>query len=190
VSEHNSSILIRTPRLILREYAETDFKGVHAFSQDPETVRFMTWGPNTPEDTRAFIQLAISQQAVEPRRNYHFVVALQQNDQIIGGCGIHIRRPDHQGAEIGYCYNRRFWGQGYATEATAALLRFGFMNLGLHRIIATCDPRNRGSERVMQKNGMRKEAHFIQELWNARRGEWRDSLLYAILENEWHELSI
>ena len=188
MSHKNTHITLITPRLNLREYVETDFAGVHVYSQDPETVRFMTWGPNTPEDTHTFIDLAISQQAEVPRLNYHFVVTLRENKQIIGGCGIHLRRPEHQGAEIGYCFGKHFWGQGFATEAAAALLKFGFEQLNLHRIIATCDPRNRGSERVMQKNGMRKEAHFIQELW--QKGEWRDSLLYAILENEWCEISL
>jgi RimJ/RimL family protein N-acetyltransferase len=177
------NIPISTQRLRLREYTEADFEGVHAYSQDLETVRFMTWGPNTPEDTQKFIQLAISQQAVKPRVNFHFVIALQETDQIIGGCGIHIQRPEHRGAEIGYCFNRVFWGQGYATETMEALLKFGFEALNLHRIIATCDPRNIGSERVMQKNGLRKEAHYIQELW--QKNEWRDSLLYAILDHEW-----
>jgi len=183
VSKHNTDILITTSRLILREYAETDFEGVHAYSQDPETVRFMTWGPNSPEQTRDFIAQAILQQMEEPRLNYHFVVALRESGQIIGGCGIHIRRPEHRSAEIGYCVNRSFWGQGFATESMGVLLKFGFEERNLHRIIATCDPRNIGSERVMQKNGMRKEAHFVKELW--QKGEWRDSLLYAILESEW-----
>ena len=177
------TIPITTSRLILREYVEADFEGVHAYAKDPETVRFMTWGPNTPENTRDFIQLAIAQQAVEPRINYHFVTVLMASDQIIGGCGIHIRRPEHKSAEIGYVFNKQYWGQGYATESMGALLKFGFETLQMHRIIATCDPNNIGSERVMQKNGLRKEAYFIQELW--QKGRWRDSLLYAILESEW-----
>ena len=175
--------LFTTPRLIIREYIETDLDGVHAYARDPETVRFMTWGPNTLEDTRKFIQLAISQQKAKPRVHYHLVVALKESRQIIGGCGIHIHRPEHKNAEIGYCFNKKFWGQGFATETMAALLEFGFETLQMHRIIATCDPSNLGSERVMQKNGLRKEAHFVQELW--QKGRWRDSLLYAILENEW-----
>ncbi len=165
---------IETQRLILREYAPEDFEGVHEYARDIETVRFMTWGPNTPEDTHNFIQLAISQQTLEPRVNFHFVVSVQKSQKIIGGCGIHIRRPEHHEAEIGYCFNRHFWGQDYATEAMAGLLKFGFKQLNLHRIIATCDPRNIGSERVMQKNGLHKEAHFIEELWNPRNQEWRD----------------
>jgi len=178
--------LMRTSeRLILREYTEADFEGVHTYAKDPQTVQFMTWGPNLPKDTRNFIQLAIAQQKVDPRINFHFVVTLQDTLQIIGGCGIHIRRPEHRSAEIGYCFNRNFWGQGFATETMGTLLKFGFEQLNLHRIIATCDPRNIGSERVMQKNGLHKEAHFIEELWRAKEHEWRDSLLYAILDREW-----
>ena len=185
MSVQNNIFQISTPRLTLREYIETDFEGIHAFSKDAETVKFMTWGPNTPEDTRNFIKLAISQQSIQPRVNYHFVVRLQDSDQIIGGCGIHIRRPEHRSAEIGYCYHKKYWGQGFATEAMGALLKFGFEDLAMHRIFATCDPLNIGSERVMQKNGFRKEAHFRKELW--RRDGWRDSLLYAILEEEWQK---
>jgi RimJ/RimL family protein N-acetyltransferase len=174
---------IATPRLLLRAYTERDFEGVHAYASDPETVRFMTWGPNKPQQTRDFIQLAMEQRQVTPRVNYHLVAALRESGEIIGGCGIHIRQPEHHGAEIGYCFNRAFWGQGYATETMAGLLRFGFEELQMHRIYARCDPLNIGSERVMQKNGLRKEAHFIQSLW--RKGQWRDALLYAILKHEW-----
>ena len=104
---------------------------------------------------------------------------------IIGGCGIHYRRPDRSTAIDGYCFNRKFWGQGYATEALKFLLKFGFEVLNLHRIIATCDTRNFGSNRVMEKNGMRCEAHFIKNI--LQKGEWRDSFGYAILGSEWQD---
>ncbi len=174
---------IQTERLILREYQESDFDGVHAFASEPKTVQFMTWGPNTPEDTRKFIQASHAHQTADPRRDFLFVVELRADCQIIGGCGIHIRRPEHQGAEIGYAFHPNSWGQGYGTETAAALLKFGFKTLKLHRIAATCDPRNIGSARIMEKNGMRREAHYRQHLW--QRGEWRDSYHYAILKSEY-----
>ena len=174
---------ILTPRLILREYTESDFDGVHAYAADPETVKFMTWGPNNPQQTREFIQLAISQASMTPRINYHFVIALRNSQQIIGGCGIHLRQPQHRGAEIGYCFHKAFWGQGYGTEAAGALIQFGFESLKLHRIAAFCDVLNIGSARVMQKNHMRHEGHFLQNRW--QKEQWRDTLLYAILEQEW-----
>ena len=76
---------------------------------------------------------------------------------------------------------------GYATEASEALLAFGFDKLELHRVIATCDVGNASSARVLEKIGMRREAQFREDAWI--RGVWRDSYLYAILEEEWRAVS-
>jgi ribosomal-protein-alanine N-acetyltransferase len=75
-----------------------------------------------------------------------------------------------------------YWGQIIGTEAAGALIRFGFQKLGLHRIIAKCDPMNMASWRIMEKNGMRREGRLGEDV--KIRGEWRDSLLYSILEHE------
>jgi RimJ/RimL family protein N-acetyltransferase len=180
-----TNIELFTLRLTIREYQKTDFLDIHKYASDPETVQYMTWGPNTPEETRKFIDLAIYQQQVVPRVNFHFVIILLKTEKIIGGCGIHICVPDQHTAVVGYCLNKGYWMQGYGTETLGALLKFGFEQVGIHRIIATCDTRNIGSMRVMEKNGMRREAHFIQQIW--QKGEWRDSYLYAILRNEWKD---
>ena len=177
------SIHITTQRLKIREYQEADFNGVHIYAKDPETVQFMTWGPNTPKQTEDFIQLAIAQQKIYPRINFYLIVTLKEINQVIGGCGIQIRSIEHKCAEIGYCFNKEFWRQGYATETVRSLLKLGFEELRTHRMIARCDPENVGSERVLQKSGLRKEAYFKQAFW--RKDRWRDSLLYAILESEW-----
>lgn len=179
----NPSITITTPRLILREYQENDFPGVHTYSKDSETLQFMTWGPNQPKDTRAFIQAAIKEQSYQPRRDFYLVVVLKLNGKIIGGCGLHLEEPQRHSATIGYVFNKAFWGQGFASEAAQALIKLGFTHLGLHRIEATCDTRNLASARVLEKNHMRREAHFRKHLW--QKGEWRDSYLYAILADEW-----
>jgi len=75
-----------------------------------------------------------------------------------------------------------YWSRGIGTEAAGALIRFGFEKLGLHRIIAKCDPMNMASWRVMEKTGMRREGRLRENV--KIRGEWRDSLLYSILEHE------
>jgi ribosomal-protein-alanine N-acetyltransferase len=79
--------------------------------------------------------------------------------------------------------NRKFWRQGYATEVAQALLKFGFNQLKLHRIFATCDPENIASAHVMEKIGMQQEGHIREH--KLAKGKWRDSLLYAILDHEW-----
>jgi RimJ/RimL family protein N-acetyltransferase len=93
------------------------------------------------------------------------------------------RSREHRGGEIGYVLNPDFAGHGYATEAAHALLRLGFDDLGLHRIIARLDERNEPSARVARRLGMRQEARLVHnELF---KGEWSTELDYAMLADEW-----
>lgn len=176
-------VLLTVDRLALREFAQDDWQAVHEYAADPEVVRYMTWGPNDEEQTRGFIRRGMAGQEEFPRRKYELAIVLQAETRLIGGCGIVVSDPDDNGGWIGYCFNRRYWGQGYATEAATALLAFGFAQLGLHRIWATCDPANLASAHVLEKSGMQREGHLREHKWE--KGRWRDSLLYAVLEHEW-----
>ena len=173
---------IRTPRLLLRDYAEADEAAVHMFACDPQVTRFTTWGPNTSEDTRAFVRHMLKIQRKQPRTTYELAVVRHEDGLLIGGCGLDITEPYNAAAEIGYVFRRDCWGQGYASEVAAALLAVGFEQLGLHRIYATCAPDNIGSARVLEKIGMRREG-YLRESKRFRDG-WRDSLLYARLETD------
>lgn len=83
---------------------------------------------------------------------------------------------------FGYAFNKRYWDQGYATEASRAVLHVAFSVLQLHRVWATCDVRNVASWRVLEKLGMRREAEFQGDVF--QKGTWRSSYLYAMLEDE------
>jgi RimJ/RimL family protein N-acetyltransferase len=91
--------------------------------------------------------------------------------------------------EIGWAVDPGHQGRGYATEAANALLAHGFEDLGLHRIIATCQPQNAASVRVMEKLGLRREAHFRQCML-APDGTWWDEYFYALLDDEWRRATI
>lgn len=108
---------------------------MHAYASDPETVRYMDWGPNTESDTKGFIKRAVTYQSSRPRTYHELAVTLRATSELIGGCGIE-KRPARKEGVIGYCFNKAYWGKGYAAEATRALLAFGFTRLALHRIIA------------------------------------------------------
>jgi RimJ/RimL family protein N-acetyltransferase len=177
--------ILRTERLMLRDFVETDLKAVYAYASDPEVVRYMDWGPNTEEDSKSFVQQAISGTREHPRKSYTLAIILKSENELIGGCGIYMTNLDNREGYIGYCLNRNFWARGYGTETAKALLNFGFETLDLHRIFATCDVENIASVHVLEKVGMRKEAHFQQHKWV--KGKWRDSLLYAILDHEWKQ---
>jgi ribosomal-protein-alanine N-acetyltransferase len=169
-----------TKQLIIREFFSEDVKDVHIYASDPLVVQHMIWGPNSEQETRNYINLTIEQQRQVPRQVFEFAVVLKQTEQLIGGCGIHISEP-RQG-EFGYCFNQLFWGQGFATEAAGAMLKFGFHDLSLHRIYATCRPDNIGSAKVMRKCGMIYEGHLREHMWH--KGKWHDSYQYSILKNE------
>jgi len=175
-------VQLKTSRLLLRELTPDDYEGVHAYGSDPEVTRYMEWGPNTPEDTRIFLTRAIERQHENPRLNY--TLAIDHPDHgVIGGCGIYITSTQNRNASIGYCLNRSHWGKGYATEIAGKLIAYGFEALGMHRITATCDPRNTASWRVMEHNAMKREGHLRED--KQMRGEWRDSYIYSILRHEY-----
>ncbi|MDZ8080888.1 MAG: GNAT family N-acetyltransferase [Nostoc sp. DcaGUA01] len=178
---------LKTERLILRDFVESDWPAVHEYASDDEVVRYLTFGPNSEEDTRNFLQREISLQTQEPRQHFALAVTLKAQKQLIGICRISTLDTVNKIGSIGYCFIKKFWGQGYATEAVREIISFGFQELGLHRIFATCHPANIASARVMQKNGMQQEGYLREHHWI--KGEWRDSLLYAILEHELREAS-
>ena len=174
---------LQTERLMLREFEEDDWLAVHEYASDPDVVKFMTWGPNTEEQTRDFVARQIASQREEPRNHYGLAVVLKRQNRLMGSIALNVSSPANRGGWIGYSLARQFWGHGYATEAARAVVAFGFEQLDMHRIFATCDPENVASARVLEKIGMRREGHLREHEW--LRGKWRDSYLYAILQHEW-----
>jgi RimJ/RimL family protein N-acetyltransferase len=182
------AVSLETPRLVLREFSEDDATAVHAYASDAEVVRYLDWGPNTREDTARFLVTARAARDAGPRTTYHLAIVLKTAEHLVGGCRIEIRNPANGNGDLGYVLHRQAWGHGYATEATRALLAFGFGRLALHRIWATCDVENQASVRVLEKIGMGREGHLRHNV--RRKGEWRDSYLYATVEPEWRDGSV
>ncbi len=154
---------------------------MHEYASDPEVVRYLEWGPNNTDESVAFLDGTIHCQRERPRKIFEFAITLKSDGKLIGACGLRLQAENEQG-EIGYCFNRKYWRQGYASEAARAVMKFAFEKLGLHRIVASCDVNNLGSAGVLKKCGMRMEGHFVQE--RKVRGEWRDTLFFAILKEE------
>ncbi|HOP11519.1 MAG TPA: GNAT family N-acetyltransferase [Oscillospiraceae bacterium] len=176
---------LETERLTLRPPCMEDFEGVHAYSSVPENVRFMVWGPNTEEDTRNFLREAEEKWKADPIMEYEFAISLK-GGHVIGGCGIYLNKERNTGM-LGWILHRDFWHCGYMTEAANAMMKCGFETLGLHRIYATCNADNTASYRVMERLGMRREAHFIKNCFGRVDSEkvWHDEFYYGILDEEW-----
>ena len=174
---------IQTERLRLREMRLADLADVHEYAADPLVSRFESWGPNTPEITEKVMQDWLTQQQNWPREEVNAAVELTSERRLIGVVSLRMKNDADRTANLGYAFNRQYWNQGHATEATRALLDVAFRLLNAHRVWASCDTRNIGSYRVMEKLGMRREAHLRKDVW--QKGEWRDSYRYAVLEEEW-----
>ncbi|MCA9876189.1 MAG: GNAT family N-acetyltransferase [Thermomicrobiales bacterium] len=174
---------LRTDRLLLREFREEDWPALHAVESLPEVARYQHFDPRTPEESRAYVLGASESVQETPRTTYDLAVALPGDDRVIGRCGLGITDEAQREAVLWYTLHPDAWGHGFTTEAARAVVDFAFRELRLHRVWAECDPRNVGSWRVLEKIGLRREGHLIENVW--LKGEWCDSLLYAVLDREW-----
>jgi RimJ/RimL family protein N-acetyltransferase len=166
----------------LREIQFDDWKEVHEYASQERVCTYQPWGPNSEDDTRTFVRMIIEDTQKVPRTRFAFVVTIQEGSKIIGAGEVNIRDIRNLRGEISYIINPQFWRNGYATETARLLLHFGFTRLKLHRIYATCDPRNIASSKVLEKVGMKYEGRMRDTL--LIRDGWRDSLIYSILEDE------
>ncbi len=178
--------MLHTESLVLRPYRADDLAAIHDYAGDPENLVHLLWGPNSEAETREFLDRVLANEHAHPRTEFDFAVERKEDGRLIGGCGIALV-GHREAAEVGWVLHRDFHRRGYGTEACHELLRFGFETLGVHRIFATCRADNVASFRVMEKNGMRREAHFHHNR-PGRPGDperWYDELEYAMLETEW-----
>jgi RimJ/RimL family protein N-acetyltransferase len=172
---------LRTARLLLRPFRQDDFDDVHAYARELEVVRYMEWGPNTPEETQAFLERMFEAQGRWPRGDVNLAIEHLKDRRVIGSIRLGLNPPADQ-ADLGYSLNRDYWGRGLTTEAARALMGVAFRTLGVHRVWAWCDIRNAASYRVMEKLGMRREGAFRENI--QVKGHWRDTFVYAILAQE------
>jgi RimJ/RimL family protein N-acetyltransferase len=175
---------IRTPRLVLRPFTSSDLAALHAFHKLPEVNRFLYSEPKDREQVRAMLAEKAAATVLRSEGQQLCLAAeLTGSGQLVGDCTLFWRSEAHQQGEIGFIFHPAHHGQGLATEAATELLRLGFEGLMLHRIYGRCDARNTASARVMERCGLRREAHLMENEFV--KGEWTDELVYAILRREW-----
>jgi ribosomal-protein-alanine N-acetyltransferase len=175
---------LQSSRLILRDIQQDDWKAVHSYSRLDEVVRYQPWGPNSEEESQQFVFVAVEASRASPRTVYHLAVIEISTDHVIGTASLKIRTEHSRSdGEIGYVLHPDVWKRGYATEAARLLLRFGFEDLRLLQIMATCDPRNVASSRVLEKIGMRYARRDLKAM--LIRDGWRDSDVYILDRPGW-----
>ena len=174
---------LRTDRLLLREFEESDAAACNEYERDPEVVRWQSSDTRTLTESLDYIRKSRLSIDASPRRTFDLAVVLRGEDRLIGRAGLHVTEPGIREGTLWYVLHPSCWGKGYIPEAMAALVDHGFGPLGLHRLFVDCDPANVASARVAEKLGMRKEAHFLE--YARIKGGWADTLIYAMLDREW-----
>ena len=167
---------IRTNRLFIRDFEIRDWEAVYEYTSKSNVMKYIPEGVFTEEDAIGFVK----KNGGKPAEAYP-VVKLDGNI-LIGHIIFHKYFGDHT-YEIGWVFNPDYQNRGYASEAAQGVLEIGFKQMNLHRIIATCQPENIPSYRVMEKIGMRREGFFKKCIPNGK--DWWDEYYYAILKEEW-----
>lgn len=175
---------IETERLRLRPFAEGDFADLHALTSHPEVVRYLYWEVHDEAATRDALTRRIGQDRLTAQGQWlALAVQLAATGRVIGEVVLKWVSAANRQGELGFVLHPEHQGRGYAREAAEVGLRLGFQELGLHRIIGVCDVLNEPSWRLMERLGMRREAHFVEdEIFN---GQWGEEYVYAILAREW-----
>ena len=175
---------LRTERLLLRPFDDDDLEAVYETHSRGDITRYLYWEPRTRDEALEMVERRKLETAIETEGDgLHLVAQLHDSPAMVGHVSLQWVSREHRQGEIGFVLHPDHHGRGYATEASAAVLRLGFEGLDLHRIVGRCDGRNIASARVMERLGMRREAHLLENEFI--KGEWTDELVYAILADEW-----
>ena len=150
-------VFLETERLILRRFTEDDVDNLVDLDGDPAVVRFVSGGPATPREEIEREHIPAYLDHYRRYEGYGFWAAIEKATGAFLGW-FHFR--PHEGApegqpELGYRLRRSAWGKGYGTEGSRALIRKGFTELGVERVVAFAYGEHRASRRVMEKAGMR-----------------------------------
>ncbi len=176
VNYGGSTMELSTNRLIIRNFTDFDWKDVHEYTSNASVMYYLPEDVFSEVDAKRFVESDYNKNAEK------FAIVLKHDHTLIGHIVFHHYFGEHT-YEIGWVLHPDHQSKGYASEAAYSVLKYGFETLKLHRIIATCQPENVPSWKVMEKIGMRREGFFKKCIPHA--GGWWDEYYYAILQGEW-----
>jgi RimJ/RimL family protein N-acetyltransferase len=180
-------IVYETSRLIIRRFMSMDVQDAYEILSHPEVAKYEFWDAYDWEETKEDIEI---QSAVLPGTYgvwNEFAVEMKVGQKMIGNISFRLNDPVQRQAEIGFHFNVQYHGQGFGKEAVTGLIEY-LWKLGAYRIWAVADIRNLSSWKMMEKLGMRREGHMVQNCFV--KGEWCDEYQYALLEADWRKLSL
>lgn len=169
---------LETAHLFLRRITEEDAHEIFALRSDKEVMKYIP-RPSAKSIEDAQAHIAIIDEKIENNEGINWAITLKDNPKLIGIIGHYRIKPEHFRAEIGYMLLPEYQGQGIISEAIKEVVNFGFEVMKLHSIEAIIDPENYASEKVLQKNGFVKEAHFKENEYYE--GRFLDTVIYSKL---------
>lgn len=173
---------LETERLLIRDINLDDKQAIFNYRSDAEANKFQSWIPETLEDVEQFIERN-NKEFNQPESWYQVLITEKDTKAVIGDIGIHFFGAENLQTELGITLNKDFQRRGYASEALKGVINFLFSDLKKHRIMASIDPENIDSLKLMKRIGFRKEGHFVKSLfW---KNNWTDDVIYALLREEW-----
>ena len=173
-----------TERLLLRPFERSDLAALHEIHAAEKNALYLYNEARTREQVAELLERKIAGASIRDEGDWLSAAAVRRDTGDLV-CDVVLRwaSETHKQGEIGFVAHPAHHGHGYATEAARPLLEFAFETLELHRVVGRLEPRNIGSARVLEKLGMRREAHFVENEWI--KGEWQSELVYAMLAREW-----
>lgn len=179
---HKGTVKLETDRLILRQFKIEDAESMYRnWASDPEVTKFLTWPTHTDVGvSKAVLENWISRYT-DPAF-YNWGIELKETGELIGNISVVKVNEQVDGADIGYCMGRTWWGQGIMPEALGEVIAFLFDEVGMNRVAATHDINNPKSGRVMDKAGMKQEGILLHAGRNNQ--GICDEVWHAVLKDE------
>ncbi len=166
----------------MRGFTNDDIEPFVSYRADPEVARYQSWSDYTLEQGRSFVASLQGSDPGVPGEWSQFALEARSTGTLVGDLALRVDEEEPRQAEVGFTLGRAHQGEGLATEALSGFLDWLFPTFGLHRIIAVTDALNAPAARLLERVGMRQEAHFIDNIFF--KGAWGSEFLYAVLEEE------
>ena len=182
---HEPRTYFETRRLLARSFTAGDVEAFVAYRADPDVARYQGWSDFTPERGKAFVESLAGVRPGVPGEWFQFALEERSDGALVGDLALKVDADEPREAEVGFTLAPAHQGKGYATEALEALLGYAFDSYGLHRVVAITDARNAPAAALLERVGMRREGHFIENVFF--KGAWGSEFLFAVLEREWSE---
>lgn len=173
--------VLESERLHFRALRDTDVNEIFALRSNPDLMQYIP-RPLLTKQEEALEHIKMIQDKIESNEGINWAITEKGSDKLISLIGFYRTQNENYRSELGYMLLPEYQNKGYITEAIQTLLNYAFTAMGLHSVEAIIDPRNLASEKVLLKNGFRKEAHFVENCYH--NGEFLDSVHYGILKQE------